>query len=118
MCLQFLKPRDFKLDAVQTQKKRFHKPYAVGPDRADAERLDIFHQLEMDPLAECMNSSLLSYFVTDMGRMKTRAETNLTWRNQRRLGKAIRRAKKMGIIPFFSKRPLDYKFNFSGRMGQ
>ena len=27
----------------------------------------------------------------------------LTWKNQRRLGKAIRRAKAMGIIPVFSK---------------
>lgn len=27
----------------------------------------------------------------------------LTWKNQRKLGKAIRRAKAMGIIPVFSK---------------
>ncbi|EMD40807.1 hypothetical protein CERSUDRAFT_131096 [Gelatoporia subvermispora B] len=105
----FLKPQDLSFQGIQTQRRRFPKPYAVGPDRAEAESSDLFHQLEIDPLAECMNSTLLSYYVTKMGRIQSRAETKLTWRNQRRLGKAIRRAKKMGIIPFFSKRPLDYK---------
>jgi len=107
----FLQPHNLRFEGVQSKRKRFPKPYAVGPDRADAERSDIFYQLEMDPLAECMNSSLLSNFVTEMGRVKSRAETHLTWRNQRRLGKAIRRAKKMGIIPFFSKRPLDFRYS-------
>lgn len=41
-----------------------------------------------------------------MGKIKSRAETGLTWKNQRRLGKAIRRAKMMGVIPVLSRRPL------------
>lgn len=53
-----------------------------------------------------MNSTLLSHFVTDMGKIRKRADTQLTWKNQRRLGKAIRRAKMMGIIPVLSRRSL------------
>lgn len=48
----------------------------------------------------------MSRFVTTMGKIKGRNETNLTWKNQRRLGKAIRRAKMMGIIPVLSRRHL------------
>ena len=50
----------------------------------------------------------MSEFVTRMGRIKKRNETRLTWKNQRKLGKAVRRAKMMGIIPVLSKRPLTY----------
>ena len=49
----------------------------------------------------------MSYFVTHMGKIKRRSETQLTWKNQRRIGKAIRRAKMMGIIPVLSRRTLD-----------
>lgn len=66
----------------------------------------MFHQLQIDPLHEAMNSRLLSYFVTEMGKIKPRSATKLTWRSQRRLGKAIRRAKMMGVIPVLSRRVL------------
>ena len=66
----------------------------------------MFHQLQIDPLNEALNSRLLSHFVTDMGKIKPRSQTKLTWRSQRRLGKAIRRAKMMGIIPVLSRRVL------------
>lgn len=48
----------------------------------------------------------MSRFVTSMGKIKSRSETQLTWKNQRRIGKAIRRAKMMGIIPVLSRRQL------------
>jgi len=44
--------------------------------------------------------------VADMGRVLSRAETQLTWRSQRRLSKAIRRAKMMGIIPLHSRKSM------------
>ncbi|CCL99432.1 uncharacterized protein FIBRA_01450 [Fibroporia radiculosa] len=79
----------------------------LGPNAKESRELDYFHQLEINPLHECTNSSLLSNFVTEMGKIRSRAETQLTWKTQRRLGKAIRRAKMMGIIPVLSKRPLN-----------
>lgn len=48
-----------------------------------------------------MNPTLLSAFVTEMGKIRKRAQTNLTWRSQRRVTKAIKRAKLMGIMPMF-----------------
>jgi len=84
------------------------KRYAVGPSAKASKDADVFYQAGIDPLAECMNTTLMSYFVTEMGKIKGRAETKLTWRSQRRLGKAIRTAKMMGLIPMFSKRGLVY----------
>ncbi|KAH7931240.1 hypothetical protein BV22DRAFT_1027469 [Leucogyrophana mollusca] len=74
----------------------------IGPGRRKARSQDVFYQLGIDPLHEAMNSTLLSAYVTEMGRIKHRTETGLTTKNQRRLGKAIRRAKMMGIIPWLS----------------
>lgn len=42
-----------------------------------------------------------------MGKVQSRAQTFLTAKNQRLLGKTIRRAKMMGIIPHLSIRTLD-----------
>lgn len=80
------------------------RPY-LGPSAKESRRKDAFHQLGIDPLRESLNPALLSHFVTDMGRVLGRADTQLTWRSQRRLSKAIRRAKMMGIIPLHSKKP-------------
>ncbi len=83
----------------------------LGPGAAESRRNDWFYQLDIDPLDEATNPRLLSYFVTDMGKMKSRAETKLTWRNQRRLTKAVRRAKMMGVMPILNKRITLYHRN-------
>lgn len=49
-----------------------------------------------------MNPALLSRFVTNMGKIMNRAQTRLTWKNQRKVGKAIRRARAMGVMPYFA----------------
>lgn len=101
-------PYDYTLENRQFKQLRY-KRALLGPSKAESRRQDAFYQLGIDPLYEAQNSSLLSHFVTEMGRIQTRAETGLTWKTQRRLGKAIRRAKKMGIMPVFSRRPLRVK---------
>lgn len=85
-----------------------HRPYRIGLPRSRAEYIDLFRQHNIDPLHEAMNSKLMSDHVTELGKIPSRAETNLTWRSQRKLGKAIRRAKMMGIIPLHSRRMLRY----------
>ncbi|KAL7282325.1 hypothetical protein PYCCODRAFT_1440785 [Trametes coccinea BRFM310] len=102
---QFVQPRSFSRD-VYNRNARTSKRPMLGPDASTSRYLDVFHQLDIDPLKECQNSTLLSHFVTSMGKIKGRNETNLTWKNQRRIGKAIRRAKMMGIIPLLSRRTL------------
>ncbi|KAH8118380.1 hypothetical protein DFH11DRAFT_1723297 [Phellopilus nigrolimitatus] len=73
----------------------------VGPGR-EARYNDIFLQLNIDPRFEVENVTLLSDYTTRLGRIQTRPITRLTQRSQRILGKAIKRAKMMGIIPIFS----------------
>lgn len=96
----FLKPTDLLPREDPFRRKRA----LLGPGAAESRRGDWFHQLDIDPLDEATNPRLLSYFVTDMGKMKSRAENKLTWRNQRRLTKAVRRAKMMGVMPILHKR--------------
>ncbi|KAJ2163133.1 hypothetical protein GGF46_000062 [Coemansia sp. RSA 552] len=75
---------------------------------------DPFVVLEMNPLKEYKNSMLLSSFVTDMGRIKPRHLTGLSAKSQRRLAKAIRRARSFGLIPVTDK--FNYQVNrVSGR---
>lgn len=78
-------------------------PRTSGPKKALAIRDDIFHQLDIDPLHEIYNRPLLRDYVSELGRIIPRDQSRLTWKNQRKLGKAVRRAKAMGIIPIFSK---------------
>jgi small subunit ribosomal protein S18 len=103
--IQFLKPTDLLPREDPFRRKRA----LLGPGSAESRQNDWFYQLGIDPLDEATNPRLLSYFVTDMGKIKSRAETKLTWRNQRRLTKAIRRAKMMGIMPILNKHIPLYK---------
>ena len=103
--IQFLKPTDLLPREDPFRPKRA----LLGPGAAESRRIDLFHQLDIDPLDEAMNHHLLSYFVSDMGKIRSRADTKLTWRNQRRLTKAIRRAKMMGIMPILNKQKVSYK---------
>jgi len=94
-----------------TAKARLNKDWRkrrayLGPGGPESRRQDIFHQLGIDPVKECLNGNLLSGYLSDMGRIQARAQTGLTWRSQRRLSKAIRRAKMIGVIPLHSRRPL------------
>jgi small subunit ribosomal protein S18 len=103
--IQFLKPTDLLVREDPFRRKRA----LLGPGAAESRRNDWFYQLGIDPLDEATNPRLLSYFVTDMGKVKSRAETKLTWRSQRRLTKAIRRAKMMGVMPILNKQVASYR---------
>lgn len=80
---------------------------AMGPNHAKALKTDYFLNIPtadgkgINPLNEYLNPELLSHFVTNMGKIMSRSQTQLTWKNQRRLGKAIRRARAMGLMPYF-----------------
>jgi len=101
----FLKPTDLLVREDPFRRKRA----LLGPGATESRQNDWFHQLGIDPLDEATNPRLLSYFVTGMGKVKRRADTKLTWHNQRRLTKAIRRAKMMGVMPILNKQVAPYK---------
>ncbi|KAF4301602.1 Ribosomal protein S18 [Botryosphaeria dothidea] len=62
-------------------------------------RLDAFDTLGLNPLKEYKNFSIMSEYMTEMGRIKHSKVTGLRPRNHRKLAKAIRRAIGIGIMP-------------------
>ena len=89
-----------------TYEKRVKSPYypkRIIPTSREARHKNPFYQLDLDPRDFCMNAPLLYEFVSELGKIQTRDFTNLTARSQRLLGKAIRRAKQMGIMAIHSK---------------
>lgn len=80
----------------------FRRRPAVGPPTSIARYNDVFHQFNIDPLSQALNPEILHAFVSEMGKVYGRNVTCLTSKSQRKLGKAIRRAKMMGVIPVLS----------------
>lgn len=99
---QTLLPNSLTYKASLIQ-QRPYKRAAVAPAPAVARQRDTFHQLKLDPRHFTANAPVLSHFVTEMGKIKGRDQTGLTSKSQRLLGRTIRRAKMMGIIPTLSK---------------
>lgn len=83
--------------------KRYAKPPLLGPPASLARQIDPFHILETSPLKYDLNPYVAQQFVNDLGKIKSRAETGLTWKSQRQVGKLVRRARSMGLIGRWSK---------------
>ena len=99
--LKFIRPHYWSYQHRFQPKNVRTAPPLVAPSRKEASQHDIFRELGIDPLWETSNSTLLASFVTELGKIRPRTQTRLTTKTQRRLGKAIRRAKMMGLIPLF-----------------
>ncbi|CAB4406326.1 unnamed protein product [Rhizophagus irregularis] len=70
--------------------------------------VDTFNALRLNPLIEYKNFTLLSNFVSDMGRILPRSVTGSTAKNQRKLAKAIKRARSFGLIPSTHRRKVNF----------
>ncbi|BGP52856.1 hypothetical protein JCM8202_003938 [Rhodotorula sphaerocarpa] len=80
----------------------FSQAFPLGPPTAYAHTHDPFIRYGIDPVEDSqLNPALLSEFVTSMGKIKPRGKTGLQRKTQRKVGKAIRRARSMGIMPTF-----------------
>ncbi|KAL8805071.1 MAG: hypothetical protein Q9182_002161 [Xanthomendoza sp. 2 TL-2023] len=66
---------------------------------------DVFNILGIHPVDEYKNFSMMTEFVTSMGRIRHRRDTGLSGVNQRRVAKAVRRAVGMGLMPSVHKHP-------------
>jgi ribosomal protein S18 len=95
---QLYSPIDLHKSNLFPKARRGAKPPLLGPPAPLAKRSDPFYILDVNPINETTNHKLVSAYVTQMGKIKTRAETGLTWKNQRRVGKMVRRARAMGLI--------------------
>ncbi|KAL4081626.1 hypothetical protein V8B97DRAFT_2001786 [Scleroderma yunnanense] len=100
--LQFIRPHYWSHEH-RFEKRRHrltHSP--VAPGKREARQQDPLRHFGIDPLYETSNTTLLASFLSEMGKIRNRVETKLTAKTQRRIGKAIRRAKMMGILPQLS----------------
>ncbi|KAI9724911.1 MAG: hypothetical protein M1812_000187 [Candelaria pacifica] len=81
---------------------------------------DAFDALAMNPLHEYKNFSIMSEYMTDMGRIKHSSQTGLRPVNQRRIARAIRRSIGLGIMPSVHRHPElpEMKSRFRGGRGQ
>jgi small subunit ribosomal protein S18 len=66
---------------------------------------DDMDQLGIDPRQHYKNFSMMSEYVTEMGRIRHSSDTGLRPVNQRRMAKAVRRAIGMGLIPSVYRHP-------------
>ncbi|KAG6831401.1 hypothetical protein H0H92_011003 [Tricholoma furcatifolium] len=104
---RLVKPHDFayKNRILEPKPYQTRRPQ-LGPRPSEARYNDVFHQFDLDPVEVAMNPTILSHYISEMGKVYGRNTTHLTTKSQRRLGKAIRRAKMMGVIPVLSKAQL------------
>ncbi|EPE35321.1 Ribosomal protein S18 [Glarea lozoyensis ATCC 20868] len=68
-------------------------------------KYDAFDALDMKPLDHYRNFSMVSEYMTPMGRIKHSKETGLRPVNQRRIARTIRRTIGMGLMPSVHKHP-------------
>ncbi|ODM15894.1 hypothetical protein SI65_08735 [Aspergillus cristatus] len=66
---------------------------------------DAFDAIDKNPLDLYKNFSIMSEYMTPMGRIKHRSETGLRPVNQRKIAKAIRRAIGLGLMPSVHRHP-------------
>jgi small subunit ribosomal protein S18 len=78
------------------------RPRLLGPSRAELPKADPFLRLGLNPLTQPMNVEILAPFLTMMGKIQGRNRTGLSWKSQRRVGKAVRRARSMGLLSYFA----------------
>ncbi|KAI8324842.1 ribosomal protein S18 [Martensiomyces pterosporus] len=99
-------PRDLNENTAQRQLKQ------RAPSQA---KMDPFVALDIDPTKEYKNSYLLSNFVTDMGKIRPRYKTGLSAKSQRKVAKAIKRARAFGLMPVTSRFNPMYNYKSLGR---
>ncbi|KAJ3284638.1 hypothetical protein HK104_009839, partial [Borealophlyctis nickersoniae] len=61
---------------------------------------DVCAMLKINPLDKWKDARFLAHFIRDTGMIKPRTETGLSAANQKKLAKAIKRARVAGVIPY------------------
>ena len=103
MMLQAYDPYELKKTRMVESRPRRQRPPRLGPNRTEALKSDPIPYFNIRPDHEHLNPIFLNGFLTDMGKIKGRNETRLTRKSQRFVGKAIRRARAMGVLPTMHK---------------
>ncbi|PYI01071.1 37S ribosomal protein S18 [Aspergillus sclerotiicarbonarius CBS 121057] len=102
------------LERFQTREWRagdIYSPHDLSPTemrkwrKRNSPPTDAFDALNVNPLHMYKNFSIMSEYVTSMGRIKGRNLTGLRPVNQRKISKAIRRAIGLGLMPSVHRHP-------------
>jgi small subunit ribosomal protein S18 len=96
--------RRWKAGDVYAPKDLSDVEMAKWKKRSKPER-DVFDVLGFDPVANYKNFSVMSEYMTPMGRIKHGKETGLRSVNQRKIAKAIRRVIGLGMMPSVHRHP-------------
>jgi len=107
---QIYPPHSFSSSSLNPPSTPNARQPLLGPPNKIAKQIDPFHTSQSDPLDHIFNPAMSRAFVNQMGRIRTRAETGLTWRNQRKVGKLVRRARAMGLISRWTDRGVTDEF--------
>ncbi|WVR06793.1 ribosomal protein S18 [Kwoniella sp. DSM 27419] len=102
----WIAPHSLTSSSLYPEPRPNARPPLLGPPRKVAVKLDPFHLSGTSPLAHDLNPLFPLAFVNQMGKIKGRAETGLTWKSQRKVGKLVRRARAMGLISRWSNQPV------------
>lgn len=101
---QMIHPTELTYEALRAEKPYPARPL-LGPTKKEAMETDQFYRLGLNPGKPSLhddsykNGALLAAYCTELGKIQGRATTKLTIGSQRRVAKAIRRAKAMGLLP-------------------
>jgi small subunit ribosomal protein S18 len=95
---QTIAPHQLARPSLYPTSRPSARPPLLGPPKQIAKKIDPFHASATDPLDFTLNPNFPLAFVNQMGRIRSRAETGLTWKSQRKIGKMVRRARGMGLI--------------------
>ncbi|ORZ12950.1 hypothetical protein BCR41DRAFT_355955 [Lobosporangium transversale] len=93
----------FRMSRGSFRKGDTYKPSDLNDTKATvyeppAKPVDELKILNLNPVAEYKNASLLSHYITPFGRLMSREQTGLSAKNQRRVSRAVRRARALCII--------------------
>ncbi|KAI6791582.1 hypothetical protein KC332_g14689 [Hortaea werneckii] len=105
-------PHDLTGVEMAKWKKLRRKPRPRSGD------VDVMDQLNMNPLDHYKNVSIMSEYVTDMGRIRHSNDTGLRPVNQRKMAKAIRRSIGVGLMPSVYRHPELLREEWEKRRGQ
>ncbi|CAO1617771.1 unnamed protein product [Parajaminaea phylloscopi] len=105
---QHYTPSSLTQQAIVSERRIRARPL-LGPSKAEAVKNDEIHRLQLKPSRPSLsddsykNPALLSSYVSEMGKILPRSTTGLTWKSQRMVGKAVRRARAMGLMPVLAR---------------
>lgn len=104
----YYNPSTLTYESITQRPPRLARPL-LGPTKAEAAKQDLIHINGLKPGKPSLhddsykNAAILANYVTEMGKILPRASTGLTRKSQRGVGKAVRRARSMGLLPVMSR---------------